>query len=81
MIAFKSIRARAEKRKGGAEALVRLLPLRPDPKALSKLGDDRVLAEMTKRVFSAGFAWSVIEFEVVRLRGSVSGLRAAAAFI
>ena len=23
--------------------------------------DDRVLAEMTKRVFSAGFAWSVIE--------------------
>ena len=61
MIAFKSIRARAEKRKGGAEALARLLPLKPDPKALSKLSDDRVLAEMTKRVFSAGFAWSVIE--------------------
>jgi 3-methyladenine DNA glycosylase Tag len=58
---FKTIRARAETRKGGAEALARLMPPRPDPKALSKLRDDRVLAEMTKRVFSAGFAWSVIE--------------------
>jgi 3-methyladenine DNA glycosylase Tag len=61
VIAFKTIRARAEKRKGGAKALERLLPPRPSPKALAKLGNDRVLAEMTKRVFSAGFAWSVIE--------------------
>ena len=61
MTPFKTIRARAETRKGGAEALARLIPPRPDPKALSKLRDDRVLAEMTKRVFSAGFAWSVIE--------------------
>ena len=30
-------------------------------KALAKLGDDRVLAEMAERVFSAGFVWSVIE--------------------
>jgi 3-methyladenine DNA glycosylase Tag len=61
LIAFKTIRARAEKRKGGAEALARLMPPKPDLKSLSKLRDDRVLAEMTKRVFSAGFAWSVIE--------------------
>ena len=61
MIPFKTIRARAERRKGGAKALNRLLPPKPDPKALAKLGDDRVLSEMTKRVFSAGFAWSVIE--------------------
>ena len=61
MPSFKTIRARAEARKGGAEALARLLPPEPDPKALAKLGDDRILAEMTKRVFSAGFAWSVIE--------------------
>ena len=61
MIAFQTIRARAEKRKGGAEALARLMPPKPDPKALLKLRDDRALAEMTKRVFSAGFAWSVIE--------------------
>jgi 3-methyladenine DNA glycosylase Tag len=58
---FKTIRARAEKRKGGAKALSRLLPPPPNSKALAKLGDDRVLAEMTRRVFSAGFAWSVIE--------------------
>lgn len=61
MIAFKTIRARAEKRKGGPKALEKLLPSRPDVKALAKLPDDRILAEMTKRVFSAGFAWSVIE--------------------
>src|ERR1700745_1349268 len=60
-IPFKMIRVRAEKRKGGPSALARLLPPKPNPKALAKIGDDRVLAEMTKRVFCAGFAWSVIE--------------------
>ena len=63
MISFEIIRARAEKRKGGAAALNRLMPPKPDPKALAVLKDDRVLAEMTKRVFSAGFAWSVIEWK------------------
>jgi 3-methyladenine DNA glycosylase Tag len=61
MASFKTIRARAEKRKGGAEALEKLLPPKPDPKSLARLSDDRMLAELTKRVFSAGFAWSVIE--------------------
>lgn len=60
-IPFKAIRARAEKRKGGPKQLEKLLPRKPDMNALSKLSDDRILAEMTKRVFSAGFAWSVIE--------------------
>jgi 3-methyladenine DNA glycosylase Tag len=60
-IPFKTIRARAEKRKGGAKGLEKLLPLKPDMKAVAKLSDDRMLSEMTKRVFSAGFAWSVIE--------------------
>ncbi len=60
-MAFKTIRARAEKRKGGPEALLKLMPPNPDAKALLRLKDDRVLAEMTRRVFSAGFAWSVIE--------------------
>ena len=61
MTAFKTIRARAEKRKGGPKALAKLLPANPDAKALAKLPDDRILADMTKRVFCAGFAWSVIE--------------------
>src|SRR5258708_2590648 len=60
-IPFKTIRSRAERRKGGAKALQELLPPKPNPKALTKLGDDHVLAEMTRRAFSAGFAWSVIE--------------------
>jgi len=61
MTPFKTIRTRAAKRKGGEAALTALLPKVASPKALAKLGDDRVLAEMTKRIFSAGFAWSVIE--------------------
>jgi len=61
MGSFKTIRTRAEKRKGGPKELEALLPSVPDPKSLAKLGDDRALAEMTKRVFCAGFAWSVIE--------------------
>ena len=60
-IPFKTIRARAEKRKGGPKGLEKLLPRKPDMKALAKLSDDRILSDMTKRVFSAGFAWSVIE--------------------
>ncbi len=60
-IPFKTIRARAEKRKGGPKALEKLLPRKPDIQQLAKLPDDRILSEMTKRVFSAGFAWSVIE--------------------
>jgi 3-methyladenine DNA glycosylase Tag len=60
-IPFKAILARAEKRKGGPKALEKLLPRKPDMKAVAKVPDDRILAEMTRRVFSAGFAWSVIE--------------------
>jgi 3-methyladenine DNA glycosylase Tag len=58
---FAAIRARAAKRKGGDAVLVALLPKVQSPKALAKITDDRVLAEMTKRIFSAGFVWSVIE--------------------
>ena len=61
MASFKTIRQRAAKRKGGDAALVALLPKVPSQKALARLADDRVLAEMAKRIFSAGFVWSVIE--------------------
>lgn len=61
MIAFKTIRTRAAKRKGGDAALAALLPKVSSEKALAKLSNDRVLAEMAKRIFSAGFVWSVIE--------------------
>lgn len=58
---FKIIYSRAAKRKGSEAALKKLLPPKPDHKKPAKLTDDRALAEMAKRVFSAGFVWSVIE--------------------
>ncbi len=60
-VSFKSIHARAAKRKGGEKVLASLLPKKRDNKALAKLTDDRVLAEMARRVFCAGFVWSVID--------------------
>jgi 3-methyladenine DNA glycosylase Tag len=60
-VPFKRIRERAARRKGGEAVLATLLPEKRDNKALAKLSDDRVLAEMARRVFSAGFVWSVID--------------------
>lgn len=61
MASFAAIRKRAEARKGGPAALAALLPAVPDQAAVATLGDDRVLAEMTKRIFCSGFVWRVIE--------------------
>ena len=63
MQSFKSIRERAEDRKGGVAALKGELPeavdlLIPD---LVRLPDDRILSEFSKRVFQTGFNWSVVE--------------------
>jgi 3-methyladenine DNA glycosylase Tag len=61
MSRFAPILARAAKRKGGAAGLEALLPPPPNTAALAGMPDDRVLAEMTRRIFSAGFVWRVIE--------------------
>ena len=58
---FATIRARAAKRKGGDAKLMALLPKVKSAAALARIKDDRLLSDMTKRIFSAGFAWSVIE--------------------
>ena len=58
---FATIRARAAKRKGGDAELIALLPKVKSAAALARMKDDRLLSDMTKRIFSAGFAWSVIE--------------------
>ena len=60
-ISFKRIRERAARRKGGEKVLATLLPKPRNNKALAKLSDDRVLSEIARRVFSAGFVWSVID--------------------
>lgn len=57
---FGEIRARAAARKGGDEVLASLLGPAPDNAALAQLGDDRILSAMARRIFSAGFVWSVI---------------------
>ncbi len=63
MASFQKIYDRAAKRKGGEAALEKLVAdAKPKSKAaLKKLGDDRYLAEMTKRIFQAGFVWRVVE--------------------
>jgi 3-methyladenine DNA glycosylase Tag len=61
MKAFATIRSRAAERKGGEAVLSGLLGPRPDNARLAELPDDRVLSTMTKRIFSAGFVWRVIE--------------------
>ncbi|HLY58853.1 MAG TPA: DNA-3-methyladenine glycosylase I [Stellaceae bacterium] len=61
MPSFDTIRARAAERKGGEAILATLLPKMLPPAELAKIPDDRMLAEMTKRIFSSGFVWSVIE--------------------
>src|SRR5579859_8021849 len=61
MLSFAKIRARAASRKGGEAVLQSLLPAIPGKEQLAATPDDRVLAEMARRIFSSGFAWSVIE--------------------
>ncbi|MHA1535967.1 MAG: DNA-3-methyladenine glycosylase I [Alphaproteobacteria bacterium] len=61
MQAFDRIFDQAAALKGGAAALEALLPETGTAAALKALPDDRYLAEMTKCVFQAGFAWKVIE--------------------
>lgn len=61
MIAFEPIYQRAAGRRGGEAALKALLPPPDSHGVLAGLTDDRVLAQMTQRIFSAGFVWSVIE--------------------
>ncbi len=58
---FRRIRTRAAERKGGEEVLARLLPRIATPAELAAVPDDRILSEMTRRIFCAGFAWSVID--------------------
>ena len=60
MTAFASIYAIAADRKG-SDALASSLGAPRSADTLRGLSDDRYLAEMTKRVFSAGFVWKVVD--------------------
>lgn len=61
MPSFKPIYERAAVRKGGEAELLSLLSGEPkSADELAAIPDDRYLAEMTRRIFSAGFVWDVI---------------------
>ena len=61
MKVFEDFRDRAIERKGGEAALEEALGAADHARDISALSDDRILAEFSKRVFQAGFNWSVIE--------------------
>ena len=61
MKTFEAIRAAAVERKGGEEALNAALAEHTYTADISAMGDDRILSEFSKRVFQAGFNWSVVE--------------------
>ncbi len=61
MHTFAHLYARAAERKGGVKKLEALIPRPKSRAALKRIGDDRWLSEMTKRVFQAGFVWRVVE--------------------
>ena len=59
---FKKIYEQAAERKGGPEALKKLLPENiRTPAELAAVTDDRYLSEITKSIFKAGFVWKVID--------------------
>jgi 3-methyladenine DNA glycosylase Tag len=58
---FADLYAWAAKRKGGEATFEPTLPQVKTADELAAIGDDRWLAGMTKKVFQAGFNWSVIE--------------------
>jgi 3-methyladenine DNA glycosylase Tag len=58
---FKSIRRKAEQRKGGAAAVAKLLPKPRTLAEIAAIPDDRWLAGMTRAIFNAGFNWKVVD--------------------
>ncbi|MCI4662150.1 MAG: DNA-3-methyladenine glycosylase I [Neomegalonema sp.] len=65
LASFETIWAQAADRQGGTPVLREALALRAfgdrRDAAVARLSDDRLLSDMTRRVFQAGFSWSVID--------------------
>jgi 3-methyladenine DNA glycosylase Tag len=57
---FQKIYQRACERKGGPQILAAGLDKPLSNKVLSNIGDDRFLAEFSKKVFQSGFVWRVV---------------------
>ena len=63
MTKFETIRDRAEKQSGGADKLEERLSqaIVKSPEEIAAMGDDRILSELSLRVFQSGFNWSVVQ--------------------
>ncbi|MGB1581253.1 MAG: DNA-3-methyladenine glycosylase I [Nevskiales bacterium] len=70
---FESIHERAAANHGGEAKLQAKLPKPRSATQLQKLGDDRYLAEITRRVFCAGFVWKIIEHKWANFEHSFVG--------
>lgn len=57
---FVSIYRRAAERKGGEAKLESMIGRPVNDIDIKKIGDDRFLAEFTKKVFQSGFVWRVV---------------------
>ncbi|MFA3791545.1 DNA-3-methyladenine glycosylase I [Aliiglaciecola sp. SL4] len=57
---FEHLYQRACERKGGPKNLALLLSKPLPPNKLKEIGDDRFLAEFSKKVFQSGFVWRVV---------------------
>jgi 3-methyladenine DNA glycosylase Tag len=75
---FAPIMKRAAARKGGQAALRKLLPRNRTPAQLKRIPDDRWLAEITRRVFCAGFVWKIIEYKWPGFERAFKGFKPAA---
>jgi 3-methyladenine DNA glycosylase Tag len=60
MESFGALYQRACERKGGPKALEALLSKPLANSQVAALGDDRFLAEFTKKIFQSGFVWKVV---------------------
>lgn len=58
---FREIEARAAARHGGPAAIEAGLPALKTASELARVGDDRWLSMISRRVFQAGFNWKVID--------------------
>lgn len=58
---FADIIQRAAERKGGEDIIMSYIGQPYSQNQLAEIGDDRFLAEFTKKVFQSGFVWRVVE--------------------
>ncbi|MDJ0926783.1 MAG: DNA-3-methyladenine glycosylase I [Gammaproteobacteria bacterium] len=70
---FASIHERAARRQGGERVLAKMMPKPRSQAALRKLGDDFILAEMSRAVFRSGFVWRIVQYKWPSMEEALHG--------